>query len=298
MTDWSEEKPTLELVKATVTVPEVADLLGLEPVNDKIASPWNTEERTPSCHLYEDHYHDFSTGNHGDIVDLVQAYYPGYTIAHVVTLLWNKALRSGREPGDVEKVEPRNLVDFTEELASRTAFRPSSLDDGTPFPGNVVCDESDNVLVPHADHDGVYGVKVRGADGAKSAWPGSQFTKRLYHPGCWAFMPDRYFTGRCIITEGESDCWALDAIFDDQLGHADVFALPSGAQSWKDSWLKDLEPYSHVILCMDNDRPGKAARDKLTSKVGYLRAEQLWVPDLYKDARAAIVAGWRPTLPV
>ena len=77
---------------------------------------------------------------------------------------------------------------------------------------------------------------------------------------------------------------------------APTFALPSGASSWKDAWLEDLEQYEKVYLCMDNDRAGQAARDKLTRKIGWLKAEQLRVPPLYNDAREAIAAGWRPTL--
>jgi hypothetical protein len=311
MTDWSEERPTIELVKQTVTVAEVAELLGFEPDSSgKITSPWNPDERTPSCHLYEDHFHDFSTGKHGDVIDLVRAFNPDLTVPEAVRKVWLRALRCGKEPGDVERQPVRQVVDFSAELYEYNDdkfIRCSPSDPGvinTPFedlnpPAGCRWDYlRDELLIPHADQDGVYGVKVRHADDTKSSWPGSQFTKRLYDPHGWA-VNDGLFRDVCVITEGESDCWALQAALSDpELGGAvpTVLALPSGAASWKDAWLEDLEPFEKVYLCMDNDRAGQAARDKLTRKIGWLKAEQLRVPGLYNDAREAITAGWKPTL--
>lgn len=147
-----------------------------------------------------------------------------------------------------------------------------------------------DILVPHRDPEGVYGVKIRQAAGGKSSVPGSQFTTRLYDPYGWAPRPP---TPVCVITEGESDCWAMDwALGPD----TDVYGLPSGASCWKDHWLDDLEPYHTVWLCFDNDRAGKQALDKVTRKVGWAKARELRVPDLYTDARAAIEAGWVPAL--
>ena len=94
-----------------------------------------------------------------------------------------------------------------------------------------------------------------------------------------------------MITEGESDAWALIWA---TARSVDVLALPSGSSSWKDHWLDDLTCYDRVLLCMDNDRAGKQALDKLLLKVGYSRAEPLRVPQLYTDAREAVEAGWRP----
>jgi hypothetical protein len=293
MTDWSEAQPTIELLKQTITVPEVAEMLGLEPNSaGKITSPFNPDERTPSLHLYEDHWYDFSTGKHGDAIDLVQVYDPEMTVPVALQKIWYRALRAGREPGDVEKLPVRQVQDFTEELAYRHA-RQEALSDGTPIPANCRIEGMDgSLLIPHADQDGVYGVKVRHASGKKDAWPGSQFTKRLYDPHGWD-PEDWTYRGAqaCIITEGESDCWAVRSF-----NLAPTFALPSGSSSWKDSWLEDLEPFTKVYLCMDNDRAGDAARDKLTRKIGYLKVEQLRVPPLYNDAREAIAGGWKPSL--
>ena len=91
-TDLAEIQPTIELVKQTVTVPEVAELLGFEPNSQqKIPSFANPDERTPSLHLYEDHWYDYGTGQHGDVIDLVAAAYPGSTINEIVRMVWSRA---------------------------------------------------------------------------------------------------------------------------------------------------------------------------------------------------------------
>jgi hypothetical protein len=193
----------------------------------------------------------------------------------------------------VERQPVRQLVDFSEQLIANSVSRPDlnewfEIELMCPIPASVRWSGND-MLIPHQDQDGVYGVKVRAPDGTKTSWPGSQFTHRLYDPTGWQGEP----CPTVVICEGESDCWALNAHFTGQ--YVSVFALPSGAASWKDAWLDDLRDRT-VYICMDNDRAGQAARDKLTRKIGYLRTEQLWVPPLYNDAREAIGMGWMPEL--
>lgn len=297
MTDWAEQRPTIELVKQTVTVPEVAELLGLEPNSqNKIASFDNPDERTPSLHLYEDHWWDFAAGKGGDVIDLVQAAHPGTTVEQAVRQLWTRALKAGKEPGDVEREPVRQVVDFTGTLEYAFPVVPVTFEATWEArlgvrPPRGCRGSADELWIPHRDLEGTYGVKVRRADGSKDALTGSQFTKRLYDPDGW--RPRRFSWAQCIVAEGESDCWALSGVF---RWTAPVLALPSGAQSWKDSWLTDLEPFEKVWICTDNDRAGEQAREKLTGKIGYLKAEQLRVPPLYNDAREAIAAGWKPQL--
>lgn len=286
MTDLAEVRPTIELVKQTVTVTEVAEMLGLEPDrHDKITSPWNPDERTPSCHLYEDHFWDFSTGRGGDVIDLVQAIYPELTTMSAVYQIWSKALRAGKEPGDVERQPVRQIKDFSEELEGYATGGHPFFDELGP-PANCRYDYDSyggvDLLIPHADQDGVYGVKVRHLNGRKDAWPGSQFTKRLYDPLGWRPV-DRDPGAVCIITEGETDCWALQAA----LPFDEVFALPSGAQSWKDSWLEDLKPFERIWIATDNDTTGVDARHKLLARIGE-RARTFEVPALAKDVREAL----------
>ena len=278
-----------DALRQTVTLPEVAELMGLEPDSrDKVHSPFNPEDHTPSCHLYDDHFYDYSTGRWGDVFDFVQAFHPDAKFSDIIKMIHSRAVRSGKEYGDVEVEKPRIREDFTAVLAPK-ATSDSCL--GLPVRGfGVRHDPDGTVYVPHRDEDGVYGVKVRYPGGGKGALPGSQFMTRLYDP--WGWMPP-YLSDRWLICEGESDAWAFESL---DLGLA-VFALPSGAGSWRDHWLQDLESYVHTVwICMDNDQAGQRAKDKLMLKVGYERARELKVPTLYNDAREAIKAGWKPRL--
>jgi hypothetical protein len=306
MTDFSDRSEwwaltfveQVALIQQTTTLPEVAEILGFEvDSRDKIRSPFNDTDDTPSCHLYEDHFYDYSTGRHGDIVDFVLAVDrsdPPLSKSKAAEQIFYKALRAGREPGDVERQPPREMVNFCAQFNDPNFYQ---LQDylGILLPRGAAWQAGTDVLVPHVESLGsnqwnVYGVKVRGA-GGKSAWPGSQFTHRLYSPYTWSCLRQG---PTAIICEGESDCWAMDARVGYHVG-VDVFALPSGASAWKDHWLADLEVYGTVYVCMDNDQAGQRARDKLLSKIGHGRALELKVPGLYNDAREAIAAGWDPS---
>ena len=286
----------VEVVKNTVTLPEVAQLLGIDAEEgDKIPSPWNPDERTPSCHVYEDHFFDYSTGRGGDVFDLMRIMNPeAYGEAEIGVLaddLKNRAVKAGLEYGRVEEQEPRGLQNFIGDMERYTPYEDQSLYLRVEF---GVRADGDDLLVPHREGQGthecqVYGVKTRYANGGKGSWAGSQFTHRLYDPYGWS--PGYVPANEVIICEGESDAWAmLHAVHQTM----DVLALPSGSGSWKDHWRQDLKCYDTVHICMDNDAAGQRARDKLMSKVGWAVAKELRVPQLYGDAREAITAGWRP----
>lgn len=290
--DKCELEHTPELAKSLCTIADVLDLYGI-PLdgNNKFAL---REERTPSAHAYDDHFWDFGAGEGGDVINLVMQI-EGCTFGQALYRLIHKALKGGLEPGHVER-QPRDLVDFTEQLNGLTYYKPlvDAWEErlGVPIPSNCRHQATVDLLIPHQDAEGVYGVKVRGADGSKSAWPGSQFSKRLYDPAGWVdYSPG----AECVIAEGESDCWALAQYLP---VHVKAYALPSGAGTWKDHWLEDLESFDKIWLAFDNDRAGEQAREKVTRKIGFLRTEQLRVPPLYNDAREAIAAGWRPDLSV
>lgn len=288
-----------EMLKTAVTMTDVVELYGRDAVNDKVRPPWNSIERTPSTHLYEDHFFDYGSGRHGDIFDWVGEEFiaeggepPG--LGARISQIRRLALRGGLEPGDVDVVPVRKLENLDFHLMTDSTEPVDVLGLPTRTYGTVVDRTTGDVLVPHWESlEGgsylVYGIKIRGADGRKRSIPGSQFTHRLYHPTGWANVG--YTT--CVITEGESDCWAMR---EKMPFGVDVFALPSGSSSWKDEWLNDLIHYPEIRLCFDNDRAGKQALDKITRKVGFDRVKELRVPQLYNDAREAIEAGWEPSL--
>jgi len=292
-----DEKPSFEKLRTMVTVPEVLELLGIEVTSgDKFTSPYNPSERTPSAHAYEDHFFDFSTGKGGDVVDLVQAVQPELTPGRILFLLWTKALKAGKQIGDVEQQKPRVLdrERLTEIWKADGSGRHQEWRDhlGVSPPITVNVRKDGTLAIAHWDEEGVYGIKYRDMRGKKWSEPGSQFTHRLYHPWGWGHTDHRPYA---VICEGESDCWALD----EKLGHRKgvyTFALPSGASSWKDHWIKDLEPFETIYICTDNDRAGKDARDKIHRKMHWDRTKDLMVPQLFGDAREAIRAGWIPKI--
>lgn len=303
MSDWLED---LAILKSTLTLPEVVEMLGIE-INSqgKITSPFNDADETPSCHIYEDHFFDYSTGRGGDILDFIKAVGKGRlrqaTPSEVIEVLREEASALGKKPGDVERQAPRQLEDFTDRLADFDHYDcvPSAIRtfrDLNP-PSNVRYSWNGGdpqLLIPHERDGRSYAVKVRSQSGAKSAWPGSQPTYSLYSPVGWE--PTDLSTWTAIVCEGESDSWALEAALAPMHGQwvdvPSVFALPSGAGSWKDKWLEDLDQFRTVVVVMDNDKAGKDARDKLERKIGVLRVKHLFVPQLFNDVRQAVAAGW------
>jgi hypothetical protein len=290
------------MLKSTVTMTEVVELCGHDVTKDKVRPPWNPTERTPSTHLYEDHFFDYGSGKHGDIFDwIVEEHIAAGeeppSLAKSIKYLRTLALKGGKEPGDVETQPVRTLENLIWEMPEEPVTRLLDLD-VTWF--NLRRGSDGTIYVPHFEPQApkgtpelVYGIKLRFPDGRKGSVPGSQFTHRLYHPYGWRFL---HRGATAMIVEGESDSWAMVSTgMPNDLG-VDVFALPSGASAWKDQWLQDLEPYSQILLCFDNDKAGKQALDKVTRKIGFDRAKELRVPQLYNDVREAVKAGWEPSL--
>lgn len=285
-------------LKATVSVHDVLSLFGIEPNSQgKIISPWNPEERTPSCHCWEDHVYCFSTGKGGDIFDVVMAITGETEITRAVWSIKNRAVRAGLEYGQVEQRKPRQVHDFTAQLEGA----------GAPLVrlrlGDFTYDVSDcglrqdpegNVLVPHRRDGVTYAVKVRYRSGGKGAWAGSVPTAHLYAPS-GAIDPNPELVA--VLCEGESDCWAMADALRRSGQRAQVLGLPSGAAAWKDHWLDELRVYRKVYVCMDNDRAGRQAADKIVRKIGWAKATELRVPQLRSDVREAVETGWIPDLP-
>lgn len=289
----------VDYVRATMSPLDLADTFELDESHGKIRSPYNPDERTPSCHLYEDGWFDYSTGKGGDVIDLYMLL-TGAEWGRALNKLLEGAVRADADPERIRR-RPTELPDLTAHF--RALSEPAVCGDLGPWADRLkpvgreylgwlavngaIAVVGAEMFIPHW-HDGVVrGIKVRNLKGQKSAVPGSTFAVGLYWPGV---MPQRQ--GRVVIAEGESDSWCLYQ----SLHACDIAALPGGAGLWKDAWLKDLEGYETVYTAFDNDRAGQQATEKVRSAVGWGRWKELKVPSLYNDVREAMAAGWEPQL--
>jgi hypothetical protein len=284
------------VVKAKWTMDMVVEQLIGEtvPASRKINSPFNEADETPSFHVYDDSFYDYSTGKWGDVIDLIRQL-RRCSLETAVELLESEADELGLQAVERVKVEKPAFVvpNFTSWcfIADQYGELPGVSYDvmSNLFALHRIAldDQTGTLAILHVAPDGnVVGVKYRHPGGKKTSHPGSDFSSFLYQPG--GYEPNRDY---CIITEGETDSWAwLSACPNDH-----VYSLPSGAQSWRDRFLEQLNPYRQIYLAFDNDKPGKDAEDKVTRAIGWGRAEHVKIPTFYKDVREAVAAGWRPT---
>lgn len=298
------------LVRERISLADVIEQFDLAVVgrDGKIPCPFHDED-TASFHVYEDHGHCFGCGWDGDVVWFV-AQLTGRSPANAVKRLM--AAFEGLEDLDGDDLDlrptgpgsftPKPVVDLEHKLPpsimadwhvghvdyamERWGLPPAALQywDVRPLP--------DGFAAPHW-HDGrVTGIKYRLFSGAKTSEPGSVFTESLYEQR----LPRLTRTDTVIITEGESDAWAASWHVRHVWG-VDVVGLPSGAQTWRRSWVETWRRELTVLLGFDNDQAGnKAYLDVLLdlTKAGFKRVSRLEHPE--KDLAASLKAGWRPSL--
>lgn len=67
----------IDQIKNRISIEGLMQQLGINIKNGFVTSPFNKGERTPSCKIYasNNYFHDFSTGNGGDVIDFYMAYY-------------------------------------------------------------------------------------------------------------------------------------------------------------------------------------------------------------------------------
>jgi hypothetical protein len=80
----------------------LADLIGRPLVDGKVCCPFH-DDSTPSCHIYDDHFHCFGCGARGDHIDWLMM---------VEGLDRNQAIEA-LKTWDGPKVKPRKVVDHT-----------------------------------------------------------------------------------------------------------------------------------------------------------------------------------------
>lgn len=263
----------------SVTMDEVCERLGIRvPHGRKIRSIYGTHDKTPSLHVYQYDWFDYSTGQGGDQIRFVMDH-QGWPFAQAVRWLSGSADELARPRQQLP--DPDHDVTATWLAAERRADysgpRWSAAEGyargkwGLSLHDIVRCDTlvmpCVNLSSPggfelwsaHGDPKDrglVRGIKIRHSNGTKTSVPGSSFRYGLY-------VPRRHVGGQhyAWLVEGESDAWAMSARLDETKWR--VFGLPSGAGLWRDEWRKQLTHFSRVFLTFDRDEAGVAATSRV-----------------------------------
>tara|TARA_E500000331_G_scaffold206374_1_gene197939 strand:- start:3476 stop:4402 length:927 start_codon:yes stop_codon:yes gene_type:complete len=260
-------------VKSTVTMTEALDILGFEPPNrsGKIRSLQNPSERTPSLHVYDRDWYDYSTGEGGDVIDFAMK---------ARGLSYHDALErlSGRrlDPLKIKKVRKyeRQLENLNDTFVGQPQASPAGyrraeefvakkwpylqLDDLLGFDVRVTETE---LWTPHKDASGIVrGIKRRSTEtGAKYSIAGSTFTCEPYR------VRHLVATPLAVLVEGESDLWCMEMWLrkNGWQYKAFAYALPSGAATWRNEWKELFRKHQHTIICLDDDDAGRTATKKI-----------------------------------
>lgn len=282
-------------VRERYSVLEIAEELGLEiDANDKTFCVLH-DENTPSLQLYDDHWYAYCCGEGGSVIDLVMAYF-GCDFRRAIDWIVGGDSEDELESRPVVVRPERATVDFTLKframVAEPTQQHFDMVEQRWPYlfeqgamPGWPV---ADGWAFPHIHGTGIPGIKYRLFDGSKTSEPGSTFTTGLFVP-YGQFPEDPEQCTHAVICEGETDAYCLQVALGPEVA---VYGLPSGAGLWKPDWVSgwDLD----LVVVMDNDKAGRAARDKIVSSG--VRCEHMWVPEPYNDAADALADGWTPAL--
>jgi len=298
--DDSEDRLSIEQIKSTISVPEVLETLGIDVSSGRVPcwhDGWGNHTAL-SVQLDPTFYFCHRCGKAGSVIDVVMEL--GDVSFDRAMWKLNQMIRRGDlDIGTIAVAEKqeKELLDFSEQYLPGEQVYPSWYGriqgvDLSKVAARCSLDGT-QLWIPHYNLGRVVGVKVRHRDGRKDAWPGSVFTSKLFE----ADYTHRA-GGRAIVCEGETDAWAMHQHLNGGgycKGESKVFALPSGASTWKDHWGAELSGFSEVYLCFDNDDAGRKARDKVGRALKW-QAKDLMVPQMFNDAREALVAGWKPTL--
>jgi hypothetical protein len=276
-----------DILKSSVTMFDVVELLGLEPPDrqGKIRSIFG-EDKTPSLQLYDDHWFDYSTGKYGDQITFVREF-TGCSYGEAISKLsGNVKVGDYRKKRRAPKIEKIDLTDrFVEEPEGNAeAYERAAqwveekwpvltLNDLLGFGVKVT---QHSLWVPHKDQDGIVrGIKVRDThSGGKVAVTGSQFRHVLYSVRRPSYQPV------ALLLEGESDTWCAESwVRKQSLEHKIMtYGLPSGAAVWNNDWHHDLNRHDYVGVALDDDEPGRGASARIRESIGYKRSTVVPIP--------------------
>jgi twinkle protein len=141
-----------------------------------------------------------------------------------------------------------------------------------------------NVLFPYyATGNNLVAAKYRTGKGKEFWFKGDKDAVTLF--GIHAASGSR----RIIVTEGE-----LDALAAHQMTGYSAVSIPFGADT-ADKYVKKalrwLERFDDIVICFDNDEPGRAAQQKVLSILKPGKARGMVLPAGFKDANDMLKAG-------
>lgn len=162
-------------------------------------------------------------------------------------------------------------------------FESRGISDKTVFAYSVGDDGKGNIAFPYIKNGVQVAVKFRPAKkvshGERKMWreEGTDTTTLF---GMQTVKGDSL-----IICEGEIDAMALY-----ESGAKNAVSVPNGSEdlNWIESNFKWLEEFKTIILCGDNDEPGKEMIQKLIPKLGEWRVKIVNLPNDCKDANEVL----------
>lgn len=258
-------------IKATVTMDDVCERLGIHVPRDRKIRSIYRDEKTPSLHVYKADYYDYSTGQGGDVIRFVMDA-KGWSYPQAIR--WISRSNASSFVSTRMKEEQEEVADLTDlftDMAEaqhndRQLWAEYSLHKwGVPLFrieewGSKITLHGE-LWTPHWHNGRVRGIKRRTLHGKKMSVTGSQYTHGLYYPkGSLGEADNDVF-----IVEGESDVWALK--FHMSEADAVVVGLPSGASLWRDKWRNDLAYAHKIYVATDKDDAGTEARKRIVGSI-------------------------------
>ena len=167
--------------------------------------------------------------------------------------------------------------------------RGISLDTAKKYGVRSVKDQAGNIYehsYPYYVHNEIAGYKVRKTKDKSFMWQGSPRGTGLF--GQQAFQQGgKYIT----IVEGECDAMAAYEMMGSKWP---VVSVKNGAQG-ADRDVKDalefLESFDNVVVCFDNDKPGREAARKVARIIKPGKARVVTLPEEFKDANDMLKKG-------
>lgn len=240
-------------------------------------------EKTPSCHIWADHYYCFGCNARGDAITYIRQT-RGKTFPEAIELLggtvspWRQEFRPPPTPPVEEKLPETDFRAMarwfsggvSEEQMEDASYKLGVSSESLWWLGMGWCEESRAWSFPMHDGDGrVIGIRLRTSDGKKFAVTGSR---------SGIFLPSIEADRRLFIMEGPTDTAAALTLGFYGIGRPSC----NGSVEQVLTFLKRNRKIREVVLVTDNDSPGITGADALRQKIP-LPTWQLLLPT--KDIR-------------